>query len=556
MAINRYTQPIKSQYMPTTPNAELTAMMLQKRSADEARSTEAKNVMESEVLGVKAYGEDHSTLLKEKQQMYNDRIGKIYDRYSGDPNASLYAMNELNRQFKRDLQSGDLYDIDYRYNMAQEDIKDAKERYGKGELTESAFTWQMDNAGKGFRAQKNPDMFKEIDSMISTTDYSDDVFQGDDQMAVLNMQQAFSKRFETQLSYMTPEGRAQALSYVENAVWNKWRSDNPGSDLNRASWDAHRGGANVKQGLLPDHFMSNEHFDDNGKYQGVIPLSYESFGGHRSTWGAAFAKDEFNDAPIGANPNVKYQDPEVQARFTKWRDTYNLPPEMTDKAVQEAVNLNMENKSVSFGTDYTLNASDDIHSLIPTLNEGIGNRIATIDDKQVDQGTFFETLADKLDGIDNATELLTGVGKTMLENARISLVSDGEYAGQVLYEIGDVKVYTEAPNEQFELANQSSFNLKNAMLSNTTGQIEGITGVEVEWTNEPYDGVDIAGEWNEETQQIEEVMYYTYNKKRLVYKDNNGKEHFVIANYDDIKQADLDNLSDIAAERKRKPTYS
>lgn len=562
MAISKYTQPIQAQYMPTTPNPQLTAMMLQKRSADEARASETRNVLESQVLGVKAYGQDHVDLLEDKQTEYQDRIGDIYDRYSNDPNATLYAMNELNRQFQKDITSGDLYDIDYRYGIAQEDIANAKERYAKGELTESAFRWQMDNAGTGYRAQKDPGMFDKVSSQIDGTNMEKSVFGYNQEQAVVNMQNSFQQQYQTQLSYMSPKERENAMGYVRSQVYSKWRADNPdGYDSdgtgtgNSDRWNIHRAGANVKQGLPPDEFVGNEAFDKDGNYEGMIPSTYDSYGGHRNVWGAAFSKDKYDPIP-GVDPSEPYTDPKVVERFAKWRKSYNLPDSMTDKEVQGAVDANMEFKSASFGADYTLSDSDDIHSLIPSLSEGIGNRISTINDKEINQGEFYEKLANEFQTIDKPEEFLHGKGKAMLDNARVSLVSDGEYSGQILYEIGDVKVYTEAPSEQFELANKSSFNLKNAILNNQIGNIQGINGIEVKWTNKQYDGVDITGEWNEDSKKIEEVMYYTYDKKRLVYKDDKGKKHFVIASYDDIKSADLDNLSNIASERKRKPKYS
>jgi len=228
MAINRYTQPMQSQYIPTMPNAQLVSTLLQKKAQEEALRDKNVSTLESELLKVKAYGDKDKAKLSEKQKYYKNKLGDLYDQYGDNPGLMLAAMKDINREFTNDALAGDLYDIDRTYKYAMEDVKDAEEKRSEGKLLPWAYRQQIANAGTGFRAVQGDKMFDNaISRYVNTGNWANKVSEGDYNKAYNDAFAGFlsDPEVRTQIGYMNDTEKALLEQQFKSSFNSKWNAN-------------------------------------------------------------------------------------------------------------------------------------------------------------------------------------------------------------------------------------------------------------------------------------------------------------------------------------------
>jgi len=222
--INRYSQPIQQQYIPTGPNPQMMEMMLRKRESEKAQMEQQAFQLENNMLGVKAFNKEDSDRLKNRVDYYTKALDKIYTQYRNNPHAGNAYLGKLNREYMRDIQSGELYDINKNYSIASEDVADANKREGEGKLNPWAAQWQRSNAGSGRRAQEGKDFMKDAMALVSGTDYSNSIYDNKEEAARTAVE-SFIEDNKLQLSYMPEEQRMMTIESFENHFYNKYRND-------------------------------------------------------------------------------------------------------------------------------------------------------------------------------------------------------------------------------------------------------------------------------------------------------------------------------------------
>lgn len=586
MAINRYSKPIEHQYMPTTPNPQIVAMMLQKKAADTATAQQQRNTLESNVLGIKAYGQEDSGLLKQKQDHYSKSMSKIYEDYKGDSNSILYAMNELNREFTRDTTSGDLYNINQKYLTAQSDIKHANEEYGKGNLTEGGHRWQIANAGTGQRAQKNPEMFDKLHSQINTIDYSKSVFAGDYDDAVANAESMFAGQFKTQISYMNEEELANAKITVGNIVADRFRASGRSLKSKYTKYDQ----SSTPEGFTKSKDASRVTDPDSAQYGiGELPMGLDkSFVYDDSGNVKQEAKDHYNrlleaqkkqaevdqlgffekrklsndefapfayekDKIVKETSNLNYADwlskqvkakgdiPELRT-FTPEglntaRENYGLPANWSDEQVSEYATNEINKHATEFGTSFRLDPGKKNQFLPPKLIDEndkvmtLYNKVVYVDGVKTDGADVEEML---LKAIDDGT----AGGMQDATTGEMPIHSVDGVAGSMRYRvnINGKGVNIDVVSDDPDIVNAATA-VHNILEARSTGQVglknpipgtggivdEGIYDANGNPTSESYDSVAIIPTFQEKDDEGNIINKTTYENVAI----KNGKYVYV-----------------------------
>jgi len=159
MAINRYTQPVQAQYVPMDMQSyQQNAMMAAEAGKKPWNIIEAINARQQEnygkaqasmdqlgqgFAGLHAINDEDQKKLNEEAKKLRSEVENIYKKTDGKPLAMLPMLSSLNRQLKRNITSGDLYDIGKRYEIGMENIDEAKKMLRKGDIGKWSFNYQL-----------------------------------------------------------------------------------------------------------------------------------------------------------------------------------------------------------------------------------------------------------------------------------------------------------------------------------------------------------------------------------------------------------------------------
>jgi len=225
--INRYTQPINSQYIPTSPNIQMQAMLMQKKAQDSAQAEQSRAILENDLLSTKAYGEADTKMLQEISKQYDSQLSDIYTKYQGDPNAILAAMTTLNRNFQKEKLAGSLYDINKRYTIAMDTKEKADKALMSGQISQYGYREMMSDPTSGRVVTKDTQPLETFATKVATSNYNDDIFNGDKEYAMKNALAMFDGLAASEYQYMKPEEITQMREKAMNVFFNKYRNKPP-----------------------------------------------------------------------------------------------------------------------------------------------------------------------------------------------------------------------------------------------------------------------------------------------------------------------------------------
>ncbi len=559
MAINRYTQPVQAQYIPTTPNVQLVTALLQKQAQEQAMASNALSTFESDLLKSKAYGDKDKATLAEKQKYYKGKLGELYDQYGSNPGLMLSAMRDINREYTQDITAGDLARINQTYAQAQEDIKDAQERYSKGNLMPWAYRQQMDQAGTGFRAVQGSDYFDNaIDRYVSTSNWYNKVSGGDYNQALQTAWKGFlsDPEIQSQVQYMNDTEKAMLEQQFNSAFQSRWNAIKPKDKTTSGS------GAD-------DIYVGSDYFNfvNTGAETGYDPLQFrfdDDLYDENGDIDLSKADDVASKASSSATRYQRMRYPgsqtfessasmagEIANRIIKQkseldnaRKIYNIPSNLSDKEAVEKINGIRQKYSVQFSavavpkdtyTDVMQEKLIDGNDMINL----IGRDVRIKGDKNLYKN--FDDVADKL-GFGNLEEFVEA-NKHVSKKGGVQM--SGFEPGALVYMVKNNKgdeVPIEISPESNDIKSEfgPSWDIQNSIRNNEVGvgKFNEFTygpayiGIYDPDTEKRVDAITASG-----YEIIPDAKNETYNVYALT-KDNSG--NFIPLLDDDGERVELD----------------
>lgn len=578
MAINRYTTPVRQKFIPTGVSPELMMAMMKQQEAGRAAVDKADFDILSGVLGTRAYGygnqsEEDTNILKQKQSYYKKRLEEIHDKYSDNSRLAIAAMKDLNREYVEDLTSGDLGSIKSRYATGMESYKDAMERFGKGEITDTQRQAQIYRGAEGWRAPKVGSVAAGPggggspfgtgyggESSTSTYRIPDDVSEFDNtyggvDTAVSNLgynpfkdaegnrrnrfdlvqgaNQAFKQKY-------SPANADKWSTQLEDAMYNVY-GDSEGEYMQNllGAYDeeskvkTRRGARKAFVNSMTDYYINNKNANPDAFQFAFSGSGGKPSGKYKSEWNnlSDDYKERFNNdySAYEFSRNIdeiakdkrfgvdKFINNEVYGKtrnkyFEERRDLINEIAEKTGKPTKEIVaNLYLDEKKNNTGADWVTNVED------PEVEKQLRSYV-NIENSFIDEdGDVVDTDKFKLSGKDS-----TPVKFNILP-AR----------GQIEARTKDGKYYLNLPEvdmRSYELLNQAKAinqDMRNYSDSSTGMYIYGDTG---EFGNniEKVDKIneDIIRSRGKITPSGDYVIYGITNEV-----DENGQPHKVLREY-------------------------
>ena len=387
--INRYTQPVQHQFIPTQPNPQLLSMMMQKRSQDEAQVRANTAAIENDLLGVRAYRDEDKKKLESLSKNYTSRLSDIYDRTNGNPTATLVELNALRREYEKDKIGGDIYDINYNYSTAMGAIKDANERFGKGEISAAGKRYQIQNASTD-RVGKDPQIYKTLKDQITSKEFDKNLFKTPEE-AYFNIMNLAGEQFKNELSYMTPQERAGLASGIQSLVYEKYNTGERKYDASVVQ----KGNPMFSENSLKDIDISSNIYNKEGNIKDseafVSNIELRSTGGNsgRASYRITYKDGETKNITVGPYDKIpkvdgsRYQDKITMVNDL--RDKYNIDPKLSDEKAVKILKNEGERVSALYTDRMVLNDSDDIKFYLPDLRGmSMSGKSIYLDGEQVD----------------------------------------------------------------------------------------------------------------------------------------------------------------------------
>ena len=203
-----------------------------------AKAKEYQDFMQGEALAdtsdlllgsVKAYGQSDNEVLNRKRNVYTEALNKKIKEADGDYSKILPYLKQLHGEISKDVQYGDLGEIQTNYQTALENKKEVEKMIRKGEL--NPYMQHLAQSNYLNTVPKSLDISKEVSDYIVSSATTDNTLE-----EVINMAHEYARSRPDIIRQLglakqySEDQYAQEMESITTAAINNYRTWKPDSD--------------------------------------------------------------------------------------------------------------------------------------------------------------------------------------------------------------------------------------------------------------------------------------------------------------------------------------